>query len=148
MKAAPSDRLSFRLSRVGGVLATASVLAAGLVATEPTIEFHGYEVWGDEVRFSICRRLPDGTSVGAWVAPGRVTQGFLIRGFDPVTEIVQVESEGRMLYLRLADGRVEPSSAVVNILAAPAEIAEEIGRSRARRLAAAGGPDGSAPSAP
>lgn len=127
------------VSRSG--LIVLGVLAAECVAfaAEPVIEFHGYEVRGGEVQFSLWRREPGGAIEESWMAPGEITNGLRVRGFDPSTEIVQVVVEGRTIGLRLAGGRVEPlTDPAATVSRSGPETAEEIGRSRGRRLVAAG----------
>lgn len=114
--------------------------AASAVQADVDVAFRGYEVSGDEVRFSLSRREPDGRVVDAWVPPGRVRDGFLVRGFDAETEIVQVECDGRTLYLALAGAQVAAMPVIAGVTAAstPLEMANAIGRNRAQRLREAG----------
>lgn len=87
------DRRLLRASLVVGIF---SLLAWSAHAE---LVFTGYLVDGNRPMFGITSDKASG-----WVSVGQRFDGFLIRGFDPVAKVLNVEKDGQRRELRMASG--------------------------------------------
>ena len=136
--------MSHRSRRVplGCILLLAGVL--GAEAEPPGLEFRGYASSGKDVRLSIARRAAGGIFQTVWMTLNEPDGGWVVRAFDPRAETVLVVHQGRNSLLglkRAAIASIAPTefssgtSDSAEERAERMEMANEIGRSRARRLA-------------
>ncbi|WP_414665122.1 hypothetical protein [Horticoccus sp. 23ND18S-11] len=89
------------LTTIGSV-----IVAAGLYASEPSLLFSGYLVDGNGARYSL-KNSDSGKS--SWVEIGQQFEGYTLRSFDKIAEVLIVSKESAEFRLRLAHAHVKKS---------------------------------------
>lgn len=114
--------------------------AAGTRAPQtmaPALEFRGYAYDGDQVSFSIGCPDAQGRVRTQWVQLREPQADYVVRGFNPESDSLQVEYRGRVITLQLKRSRVQLLAAGWPSPDAPEAADTKIEREQLQAIAAA-----------